>query len=181
MSPGLISVISAKSEEFTCLFLTFMEKYLFRSGWSSGISSPSGKILIPVRMVLGNFQPERKEPYHAILVDLHEPSVFCGEYQRWRVAEIYKAEMAVGAYLAVQHRRDFARIVLRIPSIGDARQPTVKAMRWRAPAVRPALSSRYFWRHPALFFTSSRVIRVAARTAAGFISGTGRFNSPGRI
>src|ERR1022692_1471462 len=116
MSPGLISVISAKSEEFTCLFLTFMEKYLFRSGWSSGISSPSGKILIPVRMVLGNFQPERKEPYHAILVDLHEPSVFCGEYQRWRVAEIYKAEMAVGAYLAVQHRRDFARIVLRIPS-----------------------------------------------------------------
>src|ERR1035438_1375227 len=61
------------------------------------------------------------------------------------------------------------------------RQPTVKAMRWRAPAVRPALSSRYFWRHPALFLTSSRVIRVAARTAAGFISGTGRFSSPGRI
>src|ERR1022692_1192207 len=49
----------------------------------------------------------------------------------------------------------------------------------RPPAVRPALSSRYFWRHPALFLTSSRVIRVAARTAAGFISGTGRFYSPG--
>src|ERR1017187_9508189 len=43
MSPGLISVISAKSEEFTCLFLSFIEKYLFRSGWSSGISSPSAR------------------------------------------------------------------------------------------------------------------------------------------
>src|ERR1017187_4930630 len=51
MSPGLISVISAKSEEFTCLFLTFMEKYLFRSGWSSGISGPSASGGSPARIL----------------------------------------------------------------------------------------------------------------------------------
>src|ERR1035441_7897741 len=117
MSPGLISVISAKSEEFTCLFRSEFTDHSFDLqpvlfvaavvnsvcmkekdvSWAHqcdfrqvrGVHLPfpelHGKILIPVRMVLGNFQPERKEPYHAILVDLHDPSVFCGEYQRWRV------------------------------------------------------------------------------------------------
>src|SRR5436190_21524670 len=79
---------------------------------------PHGKIPIPVRMILGNFQPERQELHHAILVDLHESSVLCGKYQRGWVAKIYKAEMSIGMYFAVQHRRNFARIVIRLPSQG---------------------------------------------------------------
>src|SRR5439155_2536319 len=77
-----------------------------------------GKIPISVRMVLRNFQAERKELHHTILVDLHEPSVLCGKYQRRGVAKIYKAEMSIRMDFTVQHSRDFARILIRIPSQG---------------------------------------------------------------
>src|ERR1035437_2046301 len=79
------------------------------------------KVLVPVRIVLGNFQSERKELHHASLIDLHEPFVFCRRYQRWWVAEIYKTERSTGTYLTVEHGGDFARIVIFIPSQGVPR------------------------------------------------------------
>ena len=76
MSPGLMSVISATSEE---VHLPFPERHR--------------KIFVPVRMVFGNFQSERKELHHAVLIDLHESSVFRREDQRRWVTEIYKTEI----------------------------------------------------------------------------------------
>src|ERR1035438_8430662 len=43
MSPGLMSVISATSDESILRVRGAMERYRFRSGLSSGIASPSGR------------------------------------------------------------------------------------------------------------------------------------------
>src|ERR1700675_1442091 len=39
-----------------------------------------GKIPVPVWIVLRNRQPQREEPHHASLADLHELFVFRGKY-----------------------------------------------------------------------------------------------------
>jgi len=71
---------------------------------------------MPVGMVFGNFQSEREELHHPGVIDLHEPVKFRGEYQRRRVAEIYKTKMSGGAYFAVEHGRDLTRIVIFVSS-----------------------------------------------------------------
>ena len=95
MSPGLINVISATSEKLTSRFRSFMEKYLLRSGWSSGISSP-----------------KRRESHHLVFIDLHEFFVFGRKYQGRRMAKIHKSELPIRPQFTVDHRCDFARAVV---------------------------------------------------------------------
>ena len=49
-------------------------------------------------------------------VDLHESVEFRREHQWWRMAEIHKPKVPARTDFAVQHGRDFARIVILIPS-----------------------------------------------------------------
>jgi len=67
-------------------------------------------------MILGDFQPQWCKLHHQVVVDLHEFPVLRGKYQRRWMTEIDKAEMSVRTQLTVNHRGDFARIVIRIPS-----------------------------------------------------------------
>src|SRR5438445_12571031 len=71
-----------------------------------------GKILVPVRMIFANLQPQGKELHHTILVNLHKFFVLRRKHQGRRMTEIYKAEMSSGPYFAIYHRRDFARTVI---------------------------------------------------------------------
>jgi hypothetical protein len=73
-----------------------------------------GKVFISVRVILGNFQPERRELHELIRIHWHEAPVLRGKNQWWRTAEIYKAEMSVGTYFTVNHGGDFARMVIRV-------------------------------------------------------------------
>ena len=69
-------------------------------------------------MIFRNLQAEGEKLCHAGLVDLHEFSEFGGEYQRRRMAKIYKAKMPAGADFAVQHGRNLTRIVAGVASQG---------------------------------------------------------------
>src|SRR5215471_11726663 len=63
-------------------------------------------------MISRDLQAQRKKLHHPVLIQVHKLSIFSREHERWRVPEIYKAEIAVWMYFAVEHGRDFARIFL---------------------------------------------------------------------
>ena len=124
-------MISDTSEEFICLVL-----------------QRHGEIFVPVGMIFGNFQTQGEKLHYASFVDLHELFIFGGEYQRRRVAEIYKAKMPAGTDFAVQHGRNFTRIVIRIASQSVAgsdglRQPEIDLLEevWRRFPVRSSSES----------------------------------------
>src|SRR5882724_5055248 len=81
-------------------------------------------------MVLGNLQSQSKKLHHAGAIDLHESVVFGGKHQRGRMAEIYETKISTGAYLPVQHGRDFTRIVILIPP-----QSVPRSDRLRQPEI----------------------------------------------
>src|SRR4051812_43244281 len=62
-------------------------------------------------MIFGNLQTQRQELRHLAFVDVHELAVFRGEHQWRRMPEIYKTEISVWTYFAVQHGRDLARMI----------------------------------------------------------------------
>src|ERR1700682_2569171 len=67
-------------------------------------------------MVFGNLQSKRQELHHVGVINLHELIEFGGKDQRGRMAEIYKTKIPAGTDFAVQHGRNFTRIVVRIAS-----------------------------------------------------------------
>src|SRR5260370_23460946 len=86
MSPGLISVSSATSEEFARRCRGSKEKYLLRSGSSSAICKPRGQKL-----------------HHPAFTNVHELAVFGREDQRWWMSKIDESKMAIRAYFTVKH------------------------------------------------------------------------------
>src|SRR5260370_34825644 len=72
------------------------------------------KVLVPVRMILWNFQPKCRELHEVIGIHPHKAPVLRRKHQGWRTAEIYKAEVSFRANFTVKHGRDFARLVVRV-------------------------------------------------------------------
>src|SRR6266853_3966213 len=85
MSPGLISVSSATSEEFARLCRDSKEKYLLRSGSSSDLQSEGQKL------------------HHPAFINLHELAVFGREDQRWWMSKIHESKIAIRVYFTVKH------------------------------------------------------------------------------
>jgi len=89
MSPALISVISATSEQLQSLWREFIDSISYD----------------PV--ICGNLQAERKELHHAAFIYFHEPAILRRKHQRWRMPEINEAKKAAWAHFAIKHSRDF--------------------------------------------------------------------------
>src|SRR5713226_9776382 len=71
------------------------------------LSQLDGDILASIRIVFWNFESERKEMHHTVLIHLHELAVFGGEDQRRGVPEVDNTEVSIRVDLPIQHCRNF--------------------------------------------------------------------------
>src|SRR5258708_38728459 len=80
-----------------------------------------GEVSFAVRMIFGDFQPERQELHHPVSVDVAEPPGLRGEQERRRMTEGHKPGMAGNTHFAVYPPGDVAgSAVLLAESVGGA-------------------------------------------------------------